>query len=57
MTVIWSFQYEAFGHNIMKLAFHEKSELIGSLGQLDLEVFKFSEIGISTRLEVFGQCT
>jgi hypothetical protein len=47
--VVRSFQYEAFGNNIMSLAFHEKSEMIGSLSQLDLESFKFSKIGIYTR--------
>jgi hypothetical protein len=49
MTVVWSFQYEAFGNNVMSLAFHEKSEMVGSLIQLDLESFQFSKIGIYTR--------
>jgi hypothetical protein len=30
----------------MSLAVHEKSEMVGSLSQLDLEPFKFSKIGI-----------
>jgi hypothetical protein len=31
---------------ISSLAFHEKSEMVGSLSQLNLESFKFSKIGI-----------
>jgi hypothetical protein len=49
MTVVWSFQCKAFRDNITSLAFHENSEMVGSLSQLDLESFKFSKIGIHSR--------
>jgi hypothetical protein len=54
MTVVWIFQYEAFGNNIMSLAFHEENGMVGSLSQLDLESFKFSKIGICE--EVINIC-
>jgi hypothetical protein len=47
--VVWSFQYEAFGNNIVRLTFHEKSEMVGDLGQLNFDSFKFPEVRIYTR--------
>jgi hypothetical protein len=47
--VVWSLEYKAFGNNVMSLAFREKSEMAGSISQLNLNSFKFPKLRIYTR--------
>jgi hypothetical protein len=41
------------GKKIMRFTFLEKSKIVGSLSQLDLESFKFSKILITTKFIIF----
>jgi hypothetical protein len=48
MTMVWGFQCKAFGNNIMNFAFHKRSLEIGSLSQVNLNMFKFLRLRISS---------